>query len=67
VRFHLADVFLPSAADLSVVSLVEEELEGTVVDFSDSGSTPNAFAVIEVIQKRTVIVPVEKLSLAEVE
>ena len=67
MRFHLADVFLPSAADLSVVSLVEEELEGTVVDFSDSGSTPNAFAVIEVIQKRTVIVPVEKLSLAEVE
>lgn len=63
MKFHLADVFLPSATDLSTVSLVEEELEGTVVDFSDSGSTPNAFAVIEVIQKRTVIVPVEKLSL----
>lgn len=38
-----------------------------MVDFSDSGSTRNTFAVVEVIVKQTVIVPVEKLRLAEVD
>jgi hypothetical protein len=69
VRFHLADVFLPSVAELHAVLGEEEELEGTVVDFSDSGSRRGAFAVVqlEVVVKRTAIVPVEKLRLAEVD
>jgi hypothetical protein len=67
VRFHLADVFLPNAEDLHAVWGEQEELEGTVVDFSDSGSRRDAFAVvqIEVLVKKTAIVPVEKLTLAE--
>jgi hypothetical protein len=67
VRFHLVDVFLPNATDLRGTSLEEEELEGTVIDFSDSGITSNAFAVIEIIQKRTVIVPIEKLRLTNLD
>lgn len=65
VRFRLADVFLPNAADLRAVFGENEELEGTVIDFSDSGSKHDAFAVVEVIEKRTAIVPVEKLRLAK--
>jgi hypothetical protein len=36
-------------------------MEGTIVDFSDSGSTLRAFAVVEVTAKRTIVVPIGKL------
>lgn len=65
MRFRLADVFLPSADGLRAAFQEEDALEGTVVDFSDSGSRANAFAIIEVIQKETVVVPVEKLEIEE--
>ncbi len=39
------------------------EVEGVVTDFSDSGNRRQAFAVVEVVKKRTVVVPVEALSL----
>ncbi len=61
VRFHVADVFLPNVEELLAAFREQEELEGVVIDFSDSGSKTNAFAVIEVIQKGTVVVPVDKL------
>lgn len=67
MRFRLTDIFLPNATDLGAVLPQEEVLEGTVIGFSDSGSTPNAFAVVEIIQTRAVIVPVAKLSLADVD
>ena len=37
------------------------ELEGTVVGFSDSGDARRVFALVEVIQKRTIVVPVDHL------
>jgi hypothetical protein len=63
VRFHLSDVFLPSLEDLQTALQREAEVEGTIVDFSDSGSKPCAFAVVEVCRKQTVIVPVFKLQI----
>jgi hypothetical protein len=39
-------------------------VEGTVVEFSDSGSRARYFAVVEVVTTRRVVVPVEKLSPA---
>jgi hypothetical protein len=38
-----------------------DEVEGTIVDFSDSGEAARVFAVIEVIQRQTVVVPSAKL------
>jgi hypothetical protein len=38
-----------------------ELLEGTIVGFSDSGARPRAFAVVEVIQRHTFVVPVDTL------
>jgi len=61
VRFRLADVFLPSPQELHAAFREEEALEGVVVDFSDSGSWTNAFAIIEVILKETIVVQVDKL------
>jgi hypothetical protein len=62
VRFRVTDVFLPSAEEVLKVSLAEE-LEGVVVDFSDSGSTARVFAVVDVIRRQNVVVPVDKLEV----
>lgn len=60
VRFAVADVFLPGPG--SAVLHDETELDGTVVEFSDSGARTRAYAVIEVIRKQMMVVPVEKLT-----
>ena len=64
MRFHLADVFLPNAEELRATFQEEQVLEGTVIDFSDSGIRSNAFAIVEIIQKQTVVIPIEKLQPA---
>jgi hypothetical protein len=69
VRFQVSDIFLPNSGGLST-ALSEEpepelELEGTIVDFSDSGSQARYFAVIEVVKTHSLIVPVEKLEVVE--
>jgi hypothetical protein len=61
VSFHIGDVFLPNARELLATWAETTELDGIVVDFSDSGSASRVFAVVEVVLKRTVIVPVERL------
>lgn len=44
-------------ASLAIGSVVE----GTVVEFSDSGQRTSFFAVVEVVRRRQIVVPVEKL------
>lgn len=61
VRFQVADVFLPAADDLPKALTLTDRLEGTVVNFSDSGLHPRVFAVVDVIARRSFVVPVEKL------
>jgi hypothetical protein len=61
VRFQGADIFLPAADDLSKALTSAEQMEGTVVNFSDSGLLPRVFAVVDVIARRSFVVPVEKL------
>jgi hypothetical protein len=58
-------VFLPTAEELFKPLSPDSEVEGTIVDFSDSGPKPRAFAVIEVVKKHTVIVPVSGLEVVE--
>lgn len=61
VCFRMSDVFLPDAEGLRATWADTAEVEGTIVDFSDSGSSPRVFAVVEVLQRHTVVVPVAKL------
>lgn len=61
VSFRVSDVFLPDAEELRGNWADAAEMEGTIVDFSDSGNDARVFAVVEVLQKRTVIAPVAKL------
>ncbi|HEV2387317.1 MAG TPA: hypothetical protein VGS20_08685 [Candidatus Acidoferrales bacterium] len=61
--FRLSDVFLPSWEEAPGSLPDAEEIEGTVVDFSDSGSLACVFAVVEIVRRQTVIVPIERLRL----
>lgn len=54
----MSDVFLAGTNGLQVDST---EVDGTIVDFSDSGEATRVFAVVEVIQRQTVVVPAAKL------
>ena len=40
---------------------LEDEMEGTIVDFSDSGQRPRFFALVDVVRRQTLVVPVDKL------
>jgi hypothetical protein len=63
VRFRIADIFLPTRDDLPKSLTTAQEIEGVVADFSDSGLKPRAFAVIDVIARQSVVVPIEKLEV----
>lgn len=65
VSFRISDVFLPPAEELLKPLSPDSEMEGTIIDFSDSGSKPRVFAVVEVVKKNTVVVPVSELQLIE--
>jgi hypothetical protein len=57
---------LPSPEEAAQVMSGSELVEGTIVGFSDSGARPKAYAVVEIIQRNTFVVPVERLQPAEV-
>lgn len=61
--FRVADVFLPNAEELCHPLSADTEVQGTIIDFSDSGSKPQAFVVVDVASRQTMIVPVERLKL----
>jgi hypothetical protein len=62
VSFESSDVFLPGPEELRVTAGADG-VEGTVIGFSDSGTQPGVFALVEVIQRLEVVVPVVKLTL----
>jgi len=63
VRFRVSDVFLPHPEELlkTLFEDADAEAEGAIVDFSDSGTKRDAFAVVEVDSGQTWVVPVQKL------
>ena len=58
VTFRPSEVFLAAPEEPLPP---DEEVEGTVIDFSDSGNRPRWFAVVEVVRRQTFIVPVSVL------
>jgi hypothetical protein len=54
---------MPPVEELPVSLTTADHVEGTVINFSDSGSLARVFAVIHVVAHQTVIVPVEKLKV----
>ena len=64
MRFRLEDVYLPSGETIFAVE-AGSVLEGRVIEFSDSGPKRQAFAVVEVVRTRLVVVPVEHLEKSD--
>ncbi|MFL6301911.1 MAG: hypothetical protein ACJ72H_00080 [Candidatus Sulfotelmatobacter sp.] len=62
VRFTLASIFLPDVSE--VLLSAASEVEGTIVDFSDSGAAPREFAIVEMVHKQRVVLAVATLRLA---
>jgi hypothetical protein len=65
VSFAMSDVFLPGPEEVLPAMVITDKVEGTVIGFSDSGIVSRAFAVIEIVRKQEVIVPVDKLRIVD--
>ena len=65
VRFRISDVFLPGPAEMLADTSQDPEMEGQIVDFSDSGLEQRVFAVVQLPGPQTVVVPVARLEVVE--
>ena len=61
VRFRIGDVFLPEPAEVLAKLTGDAETTGTVVEFSDSGSSQRAYAVVRITPEQAVLLPVSAL------
>jgi hypothetical protein len=65
VRFRAGKVFFwPEEGSHSAIPQ-DAEMEGKVIGFSDSGSEPRVFALVEVLKAQTVVVPVSELEVTK--
>ena len=65
VSFRISDVFLPEPAEVLASLTVAAETNGVVVEFSDSGSSPRAYAVVEIAPLQKVVLPVGVLRVLQ--
>jgi hypothetical protein len=64
VSFRICDVFLPEPSEVLASLTSEVEANGVVVEFSDSGSSPRAYAVVRITAQQSVLLPVAALRVA---
>lgn len=64
VSFHIGDVFLPEPAEVLATLTADVEASGIVVGFSDSGSSPRAYALVRITAQQSVLLPVAALRSA---
>jgi hypothetical protein len=66
VRFRPADIYFPEASKVLTELYNDEQLEGEVIDLSDSGMQKDVFAVIKVERvSQAVLVPVNRIVIVE--
>jgi hypothetical protein len=63
VSFRISDVFLPEPAEVLANLQPDVEANGVVVEFSDSGSSPRAYAVVRISASQSVLLPVTALTV----
>jgi hypothetical protein len=63
VSFRISDVFLPEPAEVLASLTPELEANGVVVEFSDSGSSPRAYALVRITASQAVLLPVAALTV----
>jgi len=65
VSFRISDVFLPEPAEVLANLTPDVEANGVVVEFSDSGSSPRAYAVVRISPQQAVLLPVSALRVVD--
>jgi len=65
VAFLISDTFMQGSEENHTSLSDTGELEGTIVNFSDSGTASRVFALVEIVRKQTIVIPVERLRLLE--
>jgi hypothetical protein len=63
VSFRVADVFLPEPVEVLATLTADVEANGVVVEFSDSGSSPRAYALVRITAHQSVLLPVAALRI----
>ena len=56
VSFRISEVFLPEPSEVLAKLTPEVEANGVIVDFSDSGKSPQAYAVVRITAEQSVLV-----------
>ena len=63
VSFRISDVFLPEPAEVLANLKADVEANGVVIEFSDSGSSPRAYALVRITASQSVLLPVTALTI----
>lgn len=61
VSFSISDVFLPEPSEVLAKLTPDVTTEGVVVDFSDSGSVPRAYAMVRITPHQMVLLPISAI------
>jgi len=64
VSFRISDVYLPEPSEVLSQLTTDVEANGVIVEFSDSGTRPQAYAVVRLTAQQTVLLPVAALRLS---
>jgi hypothetical protein len=65
VSFRISDVFLPEPAEVLAALTSDAEANGVVVEFSDSGNSLRAYAVVRITPRQAVLLPVSALRILD--
>lgn len=63
VSFSISDVFLPEPSEVLARLTVDTRTEGVVVEFSDSGNIPRAYAMVRITPQQMVLLPIAALQV----
>ena len=61
VCFRISDVFLPEPSEVLAHLTPDVEANGVVIEFSDSGTSPRAYALVRLTAQQSVLLPVAAL------
>jgi hypothetical protein len=58
VSFRITDVFLPDPSEVLANLTADVEMNGVIVEFSDSGNDQRVYAVVRISPQQAVLLPV---------
>jgi hypothetical protein len=65
VSFRVTDVFLPEPTEVLANLTADVEMNGVIVEFSDSGNDQRAYAVVRISPQQAVLLPVTAIHVID--